>query len=337
MLDFIHKEREPPQPMFRFAAILLLGPLLLACAGPAVDWVSPLARDHPLAGRIWQPAGGRFVQTGELERAVAAADFVLAGEKHDNPDHHLLQARLLAFMIRAGRRPAVVFEMIGEDRQAALDGWLAAEPADAGGLGQAVGWAKSGWPPWSAYRPIAEAALGAKLPLRAGNPPRGLTRKIGRRGFAALGAARRRALGLEDAFPRAATESLERALFLSHCRLVPKEALAPMLRVQRARDAILAANLVAGAALDGADGALLIAGGGHARLDHGAPLHLARLAPGRSVLAVAFVEVEDGEGEPADYGESLGGAIPFDFVWFTPRADDRDHCAELKKRFGKAK
>ncbi len=321
--------------MFRFTMSLLLGSFLAACARPAVDWVSPLARDHALVGRIWQPASGRFVAPAVVERAAAEADLVLAGEKHDNADHHLLQARLLGAMVRAGRRPAVVFEMIDEDRQAALDDWLGSDPADAAGLGRAVGWAQSGWPPWSTYRPIAEAALAAGLALRAGNPPRSLTRKIGRQGLAALGAPRRARLGLDQPLPRAAGESLENSLFLSHCRLVPKNALTPMLLVQRARDAILARNLITGAALEGADGALLIAGGGHVRRDHGVPLYLARLAPDRSVLVVAFVEVEEGETSPAAYGARFGGSIPFDFVWFTPRADDRDHCALLKKRFAK--
>lgn len=314
---------------------LLLGLFLAACARPAVDWVSPLSRDHALVGRIWQPASGRFVAPGVVERAAAAADLVLAGEKHDNADHHLLQARLLGAMVRAGRRPAVVFEMIDEDRQAALDDWLGRDPADAAGLGDAVGWAQSGWPSWSTYRPIAEVALAAGLALRAGNPPRSLTRKIGRQGLAALGAARRARLGLDQPLPPAVGESLENSLFLSHCRLVPRKALTPMLLVQRARDAILARNLVTGAALEGADGALLITGGGHARRDHGVPFYLARLAPGRSVLVVAFVEVEEGETSPAAYGTRFGDSIPFDFVWFTPRADDRDHCAELKQRFGK--
>ena len=108
-----------------------------------------------------------------------------------------------------------------------------------------------------------------------------------------------------------------------------------MARVQRAWDGILAENLVTGAGLKGADGAFLIAGGGHARKDYGVPLYLARMAPGRGVLVVAFMEVEGGETKPADYAEAFGGVLPFDYIWFTPRADDKDHCAELKKHFSR--
>ncbi|MDP6175397.1 MAG: ChaN family lipoprotein, partial [Rhodospirillales bacterium] len=90
--------------MYRFALLLCLS--LGACAGPQGDWVSPLDQGHPLAGRIWQVSPGRFVEPTQVEQAAEAADFVLAGEKHDNLDHHLLQARLLKSLIRAGRHPA---------------------------------------------------------------------------------------------------------------------------------------------------------------------------------------------------------------------------------------
>lgn len=320
--------------MRRFPVAIVLIPVLLSCASSS-QWISPIARDHPLVGRIWRPATAGFVTRQTVERAAAASDFVLLGEKHDNPDHHLLQASLVRAMIAAGRRPAVVFEMIAEDRQPAIDLWRAKGPADAAELGAAVGWEKTGWPPWPAYRPIAEVALSAALPVLGGNLSRRLVKAIHRDGPAALDAPRRARLGLDAPLPAKAETAIRDELFEAHCRLMPATALSPLVDVQRARDAVLADNLRRGAASDGADGAVLITGSGHARADHGAPLYLARLAPGRSILAVAFVEVEDGETQPGSYATRFGGSLPFDFVWFTPRADDRDHCAELERRMRK--
>lgn len=320
--------------MHRFSVTIVLIPVLLSCAS-ASEWISPVARDHPLVGRIWRPATASFVARRTVERTVAASDFVLLGEKHDNPDHHLLQAALVRAMVAAGRRPAVVFEMIAEDRQPAIDRWRSAAPADAAALGAVVGWEKTGWPPWPAYRPIAEAALSAALPVLGGNLSRRLMKAIHKDGPAALEAPRRARLGLDETLPEKAAAAIRQDLFDAHCRLMPKTALSPLVDVQRARDAVLADNLRIGAALAGADGAVLITGSGHARADYGAPMYLARLAPGRSILTIAFVEVEDGETQPGSYAGNFGGSLPFDFVWFTPRADDRDHCAELERRFRK--
>ena len=71
---------------------------------------------------------------------LARADFVLLGERHDNPDHHLLQAEVLRSLIALGRRPAVGFEMFGIDDASAIANHLAVAPNDAAGLGKAVNW-----------------------------------------------------------------------------------------------------------------------------------------------------------------------------------------------------
>src|SRR3989475_2352385 len=102
-----------------------------------------------------------------------------------------------------------------------------------------------------------------------------------------------------------------------------------MVVAQRARDAHMAERLVAGQR----DGAVLIAGAGHVRTDQGVPRALAVLAPDAGVASVAFLEVADGWTAPADYAARFGAArLPFDYVWFTARADNADHCARLRER-----
>src|SRR5512139_1222712 len=135
-------------------------------------WVSPLHRDHPLVGRIWDPRGGGFVDEGALSAAVAGADFVLLGEVHDNVDHHLLQARLVRAVLSSGRRPALAFEMLTADQQTAVDAALARAPKDPDALAKAVDWKHGRWPPFDEYRPIFAAGLEAGLPVVAANLPR---------------------------------------------------------------------------------------------------------------------------------------------------------------------
>src|SRR5512142_434268 len=112
----------------------------------ARSWVSTVGRSHPLAGRIWDVRGGRFVDEAALDDALAAAPFVLLGETHDNPDHHLLQARLVRAVTAAGRRPALVFEMLKNDQQAQVDEAVARDPRDPDALARAVDWKHGGWP-----------------------------------------------------------------------------------------------------------------------------------------------------------------------------------------------
>ena len=47
---------------------------------------------------------------------AAARDFVLLGEKHDNPDHHRLQAWMIDALVARGRRPAIAMEMLDAEQ-----------------------------------------------------------------------------------------------------------------------------------------------------------------------------------------------------------------------------
>lgn len=298
-----------------------------ADAPPPSDWLSAHGRDHPLAGRIWAARTRRFIEPAALADALAALPFVLLGETHDNADHHRLQGWIVGALGARGRRPAVVFEMIAANRQQALARYLATPGADAAGIGAAVGWDRSGWPGWTHYAPIAEAALRAGAPIAAGNLPHGLIRRVIAEGFSALGPARVAALGLDAAMPDALLAGLREEIRTSHCDQLPAAMLPAMARAQQARDAEMAYAMAAH------ESAVLIAGNGHARSDRGVPWHLRRSAPGAGIAALGLFEVEHGLDEPAAYGEGPGAAgPPYDFVWFTPRADIEDPCARFAEQ-----
>ncbi len=309
---------------------------------PGAPWVSQHQRDHPLVGRIWQPEAARFVAPEAVVAALGQARFVLLGEKHDNADHHRIQAWLVAQMMAAGRRPAVAFEMFVSDQQAALDAYLTAQPKDAAGLGAAMNWAKNGWPDWEHYQPIAQAALDGGAALLAANLPRPLLRKLAREGVSALGAERVAALGLDRPLPEELAAPLREEIAVSHCDQLPESMIGPMVTVMTARDAQMAEVLRRGAERAGHDGAILITGKGHARNDRGVPFYLRR--PGQdggetaSIVSVGLVEVDEGMSEPAAYAGFFGAeTLPFDFVWFTPIADPEDPCAKFAEQLKQAR
>jgi uncharacterized iron-regulated protein len=300
-----------------------------------ISWKSPLGRDHPLTGRIWDVAAARFIDRESLVEHLARADFVLLGERHDNPDHHLLQAEALRSLIAVGRRPAVGFEMLGLDDAGAVANHLAAAPNDAAGLGQAVNWNKRGWPDWAMYQPIAEAALQAKLRIVPTNLPLATATKMTRNGLAALDPSMVRELRLDQPPPEPVFARMAADIRDAHCGYAPEEILKPMVDVQRARDSQMAESLMAA---DDPDGAILVAGAGHVRNDYGIPIYLRAKAPEKRVISIAFVEVDAPKTEPQSYALSYPNAhLPFDYVWFTPRVDDEDPCEKFKSQFDRFK
>src|SRR2546426_4000441 len=175
---------------------------------PAPPWESALGREHPLTARIWEPTSGRFVTAAALATRLAAARFVLLGEKHDNADHHRLQAWLLRELLGAGRRPAVAFEMFSVDDDATIARQRASTPLDAAALARAVDWSRSGWPDFRLYEPIVRAALEAGVPVVGANLSRAVTQTVRRGGIGALDPAVRARLGLERGPPPEASIAL---------------------------------------------------------------------------------------------------------------------------------
>lgn len=309
--------------------LAILATLLLTLAAPVWAETPPtptekLDGDHPLVGKVWLPASGSFIPVEELVAQAVAADVVLLGETHDNADHHALQAWMLGRVLDSGKRPLVAFEMIDSSQEPALRRHLDAHPGDAAGLGAALAWDKSGWPDWALYRPIAAAALTAGAPLAAANLPRDQVRAI----------ARGEGADTLPPLPPEQTRILEHEIKAGHCDMLPDAALPGMVRVQRQRDAAMAAALIQGLRNQGR--AVLIAGAGHVRTDHGVPHVLAGQQPDARVLALAFLEVKSGETDPAAYSQLFDSArLPFDAVWFTPRAEREDQCEALRRHLDK--
>jgi uncharacterized iron-regulated protein len=295
-----------------------------ACANGTVQDMQ--GTEHPLAGQIYRVADGARVDEAALIADASGAEFVLIGERHDNPEHHRLQASLVAALEGQGQDPrAVAFEMMPAWRQLDIVEYLAADGEPAG-LGEAIAWDAGGWPNWAWYQPIAEAALAGDAQIVAADLGIAEKRAAFVQGAQAFPSAFVQRTGLGEPWPAPMMVSLQDELRAAHCDQVSGRVVIGMMRVQRARDAMMADRLAVTA---GKGGGLLIAGNGHVRKDRGVPWYLARLRPGARSISIGLLEVRDGVLEPPR-------DLPYDYVWFTPRVDDRGepcdvHGAELRR------
>jgi uncharacterized iron-regulated protein len=301
----------------------------------ARDWLSSQQRDHPLVGKIWDVRAGRFVEESALVSAVTGADFVMLGEMHDNPDHHVLQARLVRALAASGRRPALAFEMLDLEDQPKVDASLAEAPRDADALGRAVEWDRSGWYRFAMYRPIFVEGLAAGLPVIAANLPSVAAKGAVMKGPEALPEATRALLAEEEPLAPEVVASLRKEMRASHCDApLPEPFLDRLAVAQRARDAHMASRILEA----GGTGAVLVTGNGHARRDRGVPMTLARRAPARPVVSVGIFEVSRGRAAPGDYAAEFGAeTLPFDLVVFTPGTEREDPCDALEGHDWKVK
>ncbi len=274
-----HKEAAPPRAA-------------KAPASAPITWTTKLGADHPLVGTVWDVAHDVAIGRQELLTRLVSADEVLLGEKHDNPDHHRLQAEELRAASASTDKPLLVWELLEKT--------------------------ESTWPPWEDYAPIHDVAVALKLPMIGTAWPRAEMRALVRDPERL-----EKELGSAATLPAPARASLLEELRRDHCGHLPEPMVLAMELAQRLKDATMAAKMTS------SKRAVLIAGNGHVRNDRGVPFYF---AGSKNVVSIGHLEVETGVTDPRAYASVMGATkLPFDYVVFTPRATDEDPCEAFRK------
>lgn len=225
-----------------------------------------------------------FASTPALSQDAAPTDtaVLLLGEQHDAASHQRLQRETVQALASRSQLAALALEMAESGTSTAGLSPLASEEE----VRRVLRWDGAGWP-WAAYAPAVMAAVAAGVPVAGANLPRDRMR-------AAMADS-----SLDTALPGPVLKTQQQAIRDGHCGLLPESQIAPMTRIQIARDRAMAGTLerltVPGKTV------VLIAGGGHADPAVGVPLHLPAGLSFRSVILPA---------EPAQ----------------------QDHCAQLRSQ-----
>ena len=263
----------------------------------------------------------RFVSEAQLVDALAAAQFRLLGERHDNGVHHALRARWIGAIAQRGKRPAVVLEPFDLEHDDALRA-AQREAPDAERLADGGRLNRKGWE-WPLHRPIVDAALAAGLPVRAGNLSRERLRE------------RLQASTGSQAFADVAWDARQQALLSDeivqgHCGKLPAEVVPRMVLGQRIRDDAMAQALVDAAS---SDGAILVAGNGHVRNDVGVPIYVRARVPAARIVSVGLIEVAAGSEVSASRAASEQPR--YDYIVLTDAVARPDPCASIPATIGR--
>lgn len=275
------------------------------CAEPPRRWLGALLAVSALASCTNLPTKSPHTATWPARlQQVLPADVLLLGEQHDATEHQRLQREAVQWLAARGALAAVVMEMAEQGHS------TAGLPTDAteAQAQAALQWQDKAWP-WAQYGPVVMAAVAAGVPVLGGNLPRSQMR-------AAMGQAQ-----WDAHLPAAALQRQHTEIRDGHCGLLPEAQIAPMARIQIARDASMAR--VTMSALQPGKTVLLVAGAGHVWRSLGVPTHLGTQVAAKVVVARAG-------GEPA------AAHADADLVAPTPALPPRDACAELREKWGNA-
>ena len=238
----------------------------------------------------------------EKLNARPPAQALLLGEQHDAPEHQRLARQTVVALAAQGRLAALVLEML----PAGIRGTNLLPNSTPQEARQALRWDEGAWP-WAAYGPVIMAAIEAGAPVLGGNLPASQMRQAMVRSE------------FDARLPPAALALQRQLMRDGHCGLLPESQIAPMARIQIARDLSMADTLLkAVQSAPKGQVVLMLSGSVHADKQLGVPAHLPASLQSRSVRLLA------GGPEPA-----IG---PFDAYWRTAPAPATDHCAQLRQQ-----
>jgi uncharacterized iron-regulated protein len=190
------------------------------------------------------------------------ADALLLGEQHDAPQHQRLHRDTVRALAARGQLAALALEMAeqGSSTQGLARG------ADEAAVREALRWNEQAWP-WAPYGPTVMAAVRAGVPVLGANLRR---------------AQMRAAMADTSLDTRLAPEALARqheAIRSGHCGLLPQTQIAPMARIQLARDRAMAQTVSQAVQESKTAGGtqrtvVLLAGAAHVDPALGVPRHL---------------------------------------------------------------
>lgn len=227
------------------------------------------------------------------------ADAILLGEQHDAPDHQQAQRVVVQALIAQNALAALTLEMASQGQSTQSLAPDASEEA----VRAALQWNNQGWP-WAAYGPTVMAAVRAGVPVLGANLPAARLREAMAN------------QALETLLSRPALQAQQQNIRQGHCEMLPESQIAPMTRVQIARDMAMA-QTVSQASRPGKI-VVLLAGGGHVDRSLGVPLHLTPAIKAKAVLMQS-------EQAPAD----KDNAANFDAIWPAQAAPPVDYCAKF--------
>lgn len=311
--------------LFESSRLLLLIGLLslqLACASSSTPKLT--LAEHPLVGKIWDVQAQAFIDQAALLRKILDTNYLLLGERHDNPVHHQNQAWVIRQLHQAGAKASVAFEMI-DDQQGNL---LAKHPiTSTEQMITVLEQFRNYWDYEHRYKDLFADVIAAGYPIMPANLNRQRLKQITEHGEDKLPPAYKRML-VQAPLADKQMQSLQQEIKQSHCNMLSDEASKKMILAQRVRDAVIAHSLTR----NSAPVKVLIAGAGHARKDRGVPLYLSKQAKGARIVSIGFTEVSAGETDVSHYAERWSTSdLPFDIIWFTPTVERSDLCAAFKK------
>lgn len=262
------------------------------------------------AEQIYDTATQAPIHQQTLIEQLKQHRFILLGEVHDEPLHHLRRAELIQALSELN--PLVVAEQLDAGKPVHYTNHLVEDLSQAGFDAKLWG--------WDTYAPLFSRLATAQIPLVGGNLPLETVKQIAMQGELAVPSA------LATMIQSTPLGENERAILVAdlemgHCGHLPQAFLPNFILAQRARDASMLNSMQQAQQSP----VVLLAGNGHVRKDYGIPTMLT--SDKANVVSVGFLQLDTLTPAAMQTYQAQ-----YDYVWLTGTVETKDACDAFKPK-----
>lgn len=309
-----------------------------------------MMRKDPLIGKIINTKSNQAIDFESLIKNISTYDVIYLSEKHDNPEHHHIQKRVILGLIEKGLTPTLGFEFFSLEDTPDLLNFV-----DSGkvthtkktekiieiDLRKKLRWDTQSDKMWNYYYDLLNLAKKEKLQVAGIDLPGTLKKRITRKGITGISPIEK-----EQVFTTQLSDETYKDYMFSifkavHCGMGNEKMQSRLYDTWVARNDKMALSITR--LYQHYKGPIvIIIGGGHTEYGLGVIDRVTAVDKTIKQVNVALREISI---EPSDLLEyvlplELAGfekVSPADFLWFTQRVSYADPCEEFKKSLQKMK
>ncbi len=226
----------------------------------------------------------------DAQQQSSQPKLLLLGEQHDAPNHPRLHAQAVQDLATQGRLAALVLEMVDE----LVSTHKLSSHATEQQVQTTLRWREAAWP-WANYQGAVMAAVRAGAPVVGGNLPQASFKDV------------MQSAAYDSMLTPALWQRQLDAIRTGHCDMLPASQLAPMARVQVARDLTMAKVMLGEMMTTNAQGktVVLIAGNGHVDAQLAVPFHILKNKPSASLQITQWPQEATGTDYCAQFKQQM--------------------------------
>jgi len=329
--------------------------LIQACA---VNPVKPVQNDpqnnlqnDPLIGKIFNTATSQTIDFNTLVNNLLLADVIYLSEKHDNPDQHALQEKIIKALITKGKAPQLGFEFFEKNDTPLLLNFVdsnrakhskATEKEVEKLLRKKLGWEDKSEKLWPFYFNLLSLAKNENLVAAGLDLSDSQKLRITRKGYDNLTNLEKKLIFSTGFDSKAYRDYMYEIFAQVHCGMKNPTMQSRLFDSWIARNDTMANSIVELHETEPHKPVVIIIGGGHTEHNLGVMDRVRSLNPAIAQVNLGFVEVAINPSELYEYIKplELNGfkpVPPFDYIWFTRRTSYQDPCEQFKAQLKKSR